>query len=43
MNGVSMEERKEKRKEIKHNPIDPDANSWEKGDVVTLKSNHTKV
>lgn len=37
-----MEERKEKRKEIKYNPIDPDANSWEKGDVVTLKLDITK-
>lgn len=43
MKGVSMEERKEKRKDIHHNPIDPSANSWEKGEIVTvtLKSTHS--
>eukprot|EP00026_Physarum_polycephalum_P009268 Phypoly_transcript_09384.p1 GENE.Phypoly_transcript_09384~~Phypoly_transcript_09384.p1 ORF type:complete len:314 (+),score=46.66 Phypoly_transcript_09384:305-1246(+) len=36
--GISVEDRKEQRKDIKHNPIDPSANSWEKGEIVTLKT-----
>jgi hypothetical protein len=38
-----MEERKEKRKDIHHSPIDPNANSWEKGEIVTLQTNYSKM